>query len=73
MLAWIDSESEVNAMTPVYVLKLGLKVCLTNIKAQKVDSSTLQTFGMVLAAFRWKISLEGLVFSKKPSWWLIPV
>lgn len=47
----INSESEVNTMTLVYISKLGLKVRLTNIKVQKVDSSTFEIFGIVLASF----------------------
>lgn len=33
MLALIDLESEVNVMTPMYALKLGLKVRPTNVEA----------------------------------------
>ena len=47
----MDSGSELNAMTPVYASKLGLKVNLTNIGAQIVDGSTLNTFKIVLANF----------------------
>lgn len=47
----IDSDSKVNAMTSTYVAKLGLNVCQTNIGAQKIDGSTLQTFRIVLASF----------------------
>ena len=48
----IDSDSEVNAMTPGYASKLGLKVRPTDGGAQKIDDSTLETFGMVLASFQ---------------------
>ena len=48
----IDSGSEVNAMSPVYTSKLGLKVHHTNVEAQKIDGSTFKTFGMVLAGFQ---------------------
>lgn len=37
----IDSRSKVNSMTPAYVAKLGFKVRLTNIGAQKIDGSTI--------------------------------
>ena len=50
--ALIDSGSEVNAMTPAYALKLDLRACHTNVGAQKIDGSTLETFGMVLASFQ---------------------
>ena len=50
--ALIDSGSEVNAMTLGYTSKLGLKFRLTYFGAQKIDGSTLETFGMVLASFQ---------------------
>ena len=49
--ALINSSSEVNAITLGYTLKLGLKARHTNVGAQKIDGSTLKTFGMVLASF----------------------
>ena len=49
--ALIDSDNEVNAMTPAYTSKLGLKVYPTDVGAQKIDGSTLKTFGIVLASF----------------------
>lgn len=52
VLALISSRSEVNAMTPTYISKLGLKVCLTNFKAEKVDGSIFKIFDMVLASFQ---------------------
>ena len=48
----IDSGSEVNAITPAYTSKLGFRVRHTDVGAQKIDGSTLQTFGMVLANFQ---------------------
>lgn len=50
--ALMDSSSKVNAMTLGYALKLGLKICHTDIRAHKIDSSLLKTFGMVLASFQ---------------------
>ena len=50
--ALLDLGSEVNAMTPGSASKLGLKACPTDVGAQKIDGSTLQTFGMVLASFQ---------------------
>ena len=52
VLALINSGSEVNAMTPAYALKLGLKVHTTNVGAQKINGSTLETFRIVLASFQ---------------------
>ena len=50
--ALLDSGSEVNAMNPDYARKLGLKIRRTNIGAQKIDGSALETFGMVIADFQ---------------------
>lgn len=50
--ALIDCGSEVNAMTSVYISKLSLKTPHTNVRGQKIDSSTLKTFGMILASFQ---------------------
>lgn len=47
----INSSSEINAIILTYIAKLGLKVGKTNIKAQKIDDSTLNTFKMVLVNF----------------------
>ena len=48
----IDSGSEVNAMTPAYAKKLGLRTRKTDIGAQKIDGSSLDTFEMVIADFQ---------------------
>ena len=50
--ALLDSGSEVNAMSPAYAKKLGLKTRKTNVGAQKIDGSALETFGMVIADFQ---------------------
>ena len=50
--ALIDSGSEVNAMTPAYAKKLGLRTRRTDVGAQKIDGSSLDTFGMVIAGFQ---------------------
>ena len=49
--ALLNSGSEVNAMSPAYAEKLGLKTWMTNVGAQKIDGSTFKTFGMVIADF----------------------
>ena len=41
-------------MNPDYTWKLGLKIRRTNIGAQKIDGSALETFGMVIANFQMK-------------------
>ena len=49
--ALLDSGSEVNAMNPAYAKKLGLRIRQTDVGAQKIDGSHLDTFGMVIAGF----------------------
>lgn len=56
--ALIDSRNEVNAMTPIYASKLDLKVCFTNVGAQKIDDSTFEIFEIVLASFEIKENLR---------------
>ena len=60
--ALMDSNSEVNVMIPAYVSRLGLQARYTNVRAQKIDDSTLQTFGMVLASFQIKDKLRRAQF-----------
>ena len=55
--ALIDSRSGVNTMASAYALKLDLKVHFTNVRTQKIDSSTLKTFGMVLTSLQVKDKL----------------
>ena len=50
--ALINFSNKVNTITPGYTLKLGLKVCPTDVGAQKIDGSTLKTFEIVLASFQ---------------------
>ena len=50
--ALLDNGSKVNAMSPAYVEKLGLKTRTTNVGVQKIDGSALETFGMVIADFQ---------------------
>ena len=64
--ALIDLSSEVNAITLIYAAKLGLKVHHTKVRAQKVDGSTLETFGMVLASFQVKDKHGKTRFFQKP-------
>ena len=39
-------------MSPAYAKKLGLKIWKINVRAQKIDGSALETFGMVIADFQ---------------------
>ena len=51
VLALLNSGSKVNAMTQAYAAHLSLKVRVTNDGAQKIDGSSLGTYGMVIASF----------------------
>ena len=49
--ALIDSESKLNAIHRKFAKQLGLPIWPTNVGAHKIDSTTLDTYGMVVAAF----------------------
>ena len=49
--ALLDSASEVNTVHPAFVKELGLPIRPTDVGAQKIDSTTLETYGMIVAAF----------------------
>ena len=48
----LNSGNKVNAMNPNFAQKLGFKIWKTNVGAQKIDSSALETFEMVIADFQ---------------------
>ena len=48
----IDSSNKVYIMTPAYAKKLGLRTWKTDVGAQKIDGSSLDTSGMVITAFQ---------------------
>ena len=52
-------------MTLGYVSKLGLKVCLINIRVQKIDGSILKMFEMVPASFAIEDKLRRAWFFQK--------
>ena len=49
--ALIDLSSEANAITPAYAKQLDLQTQKTDVGAQKIDESSLDTFGIVIAGF----------------------
>ena len=51
MQTLIDSGSEINAMHPSFAKQLGLPIRPTDVEAQKINGTTLDTHGMVVAAF----------------------
>ena len=50
--ALLDSGSKINAISPAYIKRLGFKTQKTNVGAQKIDGSVLETFEMVIADFQ---------------------
>ena len=58
--AIIDFGNEINTMTPRYTSKLGLKVRLSKLEAQRINSSIFKTFIMVLASFQVENKLARL-------------
>ena len=48
----IDSGSKVNVMTLTYIKKLGLRTQKTDVRAQKIDGLSLDTFEMVITGFQ---------------------
>ena len=51
VLVLLHSESEVNAMTPIYAAQLGLKARKTNVGTQQIDGLLLAIYGMVITYF----------------------
>ena len=51
MLALFDLGSEVNAIYPTFAWELELFIRPIDIRAQKIDGTTLDIFGIVIAAF----------------------
>ena len=51
MLALLDLGNEVNVIHLIFAKRLGLVIQTTNVGAQKIDSTTLETYKMVVAAF----------------------
>ncbi len=49
--ALLDSKSKVNVISQAFAHQLGLKICKTNVEAQKIDGTTLKTYGMVVSTF----------------------
>ena len=50
--ALINFGSKVNAMSPAYAKQLGLRTWKSDVKAQKIDRSSLDTFEMVIIGFQ---------------------
>lgn len=57
--------SEVNVITLTFVAELGFVIEKIDVGAQKIDSSPLVTYGMVLAGFSVSNKLEKVWFFEK--------
>ena len=57
-LTLFDSGREINAVHPTFAKKLGLSIRLIHIRGQNIDGTTLDTYGMVVAAFLIKKKLN---------------
>ena len=51
VLALFDLGNKVNAIHPTFARELGLFIRLTDVRIQKIDGTTLDTFEMTFAAF----------------------
>ena len=49
--ALLDFENKVNVMNSAFTSQLGLKIQKTNVGAQKIDGTTLETYRMVVSNF----------------------
>ncbi len=49
--ALLNLESKVNLISQAFVYQLGLNIRMTNVKAQKIDGTTLETYEMVVFTF----------------------
>ena len=65
MLALLDSGNKVNAVHPAFAKELGLPIRPTDNGAQKIDGTTLDTYGMVVAAFSVKDKANRVRFFKE--------
>ena len=65
MSALLDSSSKVNIIYPIFAKKLGLLIRLINIRAQKIDSITLDTYEIVFATFLVENKANWVRFFKK--------
>ena len=62
MLMLLDLSSKVNAIYLTFARELGLSIRSTDDRAQKIDSNTLDTFGIVVAASSVKVKSNWVKF-----------
>lgn len=54
----INFDNKINTITIIYTTKLNLKICHTDIGAQKFDSFTFKFFKIILVSFYVKDKLD---------------
>ncbi len=47
----LDLKSKINAISQAFASELGLKIRKTHVRAQKIDDTTLEIYGMVVSTF----------------------
>ena len=47
----LDSKIKINPISQAFSHQLGLKIWKTNVGIQKIDSTTMKTYGMVISTF----------------------
>lgn len=67
----LDSKNKLNAISHVFTSQLGLKIRQTNVGVNKIDSTTLQIYGMVVSIFLYQINIVGIGFLITAFFWLV--
>lgn len=62
---FLDSNSEINTITLVYIAKLDLTTSKTSIRAKKIDSLPLETYDIALTVFLLQNNLKNIKFFEK--------
>ena len=65
MSTLFDSSNEVNAIYPTFAQELGFFIKPMNVGAQKIDSTMIDTYRMVVAAFLVTDNTDRVKFCKK--------
>ena len=65
MSVLIDSGSKVNTIHPIFARELGLLIRSIDVRAQKIDGTTLDTFKMVVIVFSVTDKANQVRFFKK--------
>lgn len=66
--ALIDSKSEVNTIASTYIKILSLQVQKTDVGAQKINKSTLETYDIVIVGFQVQDKFKNTKLFYKTFW-----